>query len=74
MEGVTDAETTEVLAYREGLNLASDQKIRIASDCANVITNIQDDGMGQYDQVVRGIRQAGVLWWWTSPMRVEAQI
>ena len=55
LEGITDAEIAKALAYREGLALAKDihvQKLRLASDCANVIRNIKGGSMGTYSQIV----------------------
>ncbi|TVU26736.1 hypothetical protein EJB05_29296, partial [Eragrostis curvula] len=56
MEGITDAKTAEALACQEGLNLASDllaQRVRIATDCTNVVRNLQGKGMGPYGPIVR---------------------
>jgi len=64
LEGITDAEIAKALAYREGLTLAKDihvQKLRFASDCANVIRNIKGGSMGTYSQIVREIRSGGQL-------------
>ena len=39
-QGITDPETMEVLAFREGLALAHDlvlHRVRLASDCANAV-------------------------------------
>ena len=49
-------EVAEAMAYREGLALATDlslQKIRIATDCANVVMNIHGPGMGLYGHIIR---------------------
>ncbi|TVU05431.1 hypothetical protein EJB05_48595, partial [Eragrostis curvula] len=59
MHGITEAETAEILACREGLSLASDllvPRFRLANDCAMAIRNIQGDGMGQYGHIVREIK------------------
>ena len=48
VEGTTSPEVAEAMACREGLALASDldlQKIRIATDCVNVVKNIYGQGM-----------------------------
>ena len=48
VEGITSPEVAEAMACREGLALASDldlQKIRIATDCVNVVKNIYGQGM-----------------------------
>jgi hypothetical protein len=57
--GVSDPETLEVLACREGLALASDllvQKARVASDCLNAVRSLQEDGMGRYGPITREIK------------------
>ena len=59
MEGVSSPETAEAMACREGLALAKDlalQKIRIATDCANVVRSIQGPGMGPYGHIIREIK------------------
>ncbi|OEL29256.1 hypothetical protein BAE44_0009723, partial [Dichanthelium oligosanthes] len=51
IEGVFNPETAEAMACREGLSLASDlmlQKIRVASDSANVIRSLHRTRMGHY--------------------------
>lgn len=58
LNGVTNVETTEALACKKDLALASDlliQKFRLASDCASVIKNLQGAGMSSYGQVIRKI-------------------
>jgi hypothetical protein len=55
---VTDPETLEVLACRQGLALASDlllQRLVFASDCANVVKNVKRAAMGHYGQIVQEI-------------------
>ena len=57
--GVSSPEIAEALAGREGLALARDlgmQRITIASDCVNVVRNIQGPGMGLYGHIVREIK------------------
>jgi len=52
--GVSDPETLEILACREGLALASDlliSKARVASDCVNAVNSLQGEGMGQYGPI-----------------------
>lgn len=56
MTGITKPETLEALACREGLSLASDlllHRVRLASDCANVVRSIHDEALGPYGHVVR---------------------
>ena len=55
LDGITDAETAKAIACREGLTLASNltlQSIRLASDSANIIRSLGEEGMGLYGQVV----------------------
>lgn len=57
--GISDPETLEAMACREGLALASDlllQRIMVASDCINAIRSIQEESMGQYGQITKEIR------------------
>ena len=59
LDGVSSPETAEAMACREGCALASDlglQKIRIATDCANVVTAIHGPGMGPCGHIVREIK------------------
>ena len=55
LEGITDAKTAEAIACWEGLALASDlylQSFRLASDSANIIRSLGEEGMGLHGQVV----------------------
>jgi len=55
VEGITSPEVAEAMACREGLALASDldlQKIRIATDCVNVVKDIYEQGMRFYGHIV----------------------
>lgn len=57
-EGITEPEIAEILACREGLDLASDllvTSLRLASDCDNAIRSLKGDGMGPYGQIVKEI-------------------
>ncbi|TVU03622.1 hypothetical protein EJB05_50809, partial [Eragrostis curvula] len=59
MEGITDPEMAEAMAWREGMALASDlvlQKFRLATDCLNVVRNLQGTAMGAYGYIVREIK------------------
>ena len=60
LEGITNTETAEALACREGLALASDlliQKLTLASYCTVVIKNLKGGAaMGVYGPVIREIR------------------
>lgn len=64
MDGLTDVETDEVIAWREGLALASDLMLRssrLASDSANVIIrSVGGARMYLYGQFVKEIK-ASVL-------------
>jgi ribonuclease HI len=58
LQGVSDHESLEAMACREGLALAADlllQRIRVASDCLNVICSIEGEGKGSYGQVVQDL-------------------
>lgn len=58
-QGITDPETMEVLAFREGLALANDlvlNRVRIANDCANAVTSIVQPTLGAYTQITREIK------------------
>ena len=49
MKGISDPETAEVLACREGLALAADlmiRRVRIATDCACAVRSMAGPGMG----------------------------
>jgi hypothetical protein len=49
-------EVVEAVACSEGLSLASDlgfHSFRVASDCANTVRSIQDEGFGRYGPIVR---------------------
>ena len=49
LKGISDPETAEVLACREGLALATDllsRRVCIATDCATVVKNLEGPGMG----------------------------
>jgi hypothetical protein len=57
--GITDPESLEAMACREGFSLASDtllRRVRIASDCANVIKSIHSGSMGVYSHVIQEIK------------------
>jgi hypothetical protein len=59
IEGMTDLEVMESLACREGMALANDlllQKVRMASDCHNVVCSFSEEAMGPYGHVIRDIR------------------
>jgi ribonuclease HI len=60
MHGISDPETAEVMACREGLALASDlmpTKVVIATDCENVVRNMRGLGMGCHGHIVREIKE-----------------
>ena len=59
MEGVLDPETAEALVYREGLALASDlmvRKVRIATDCANIVKTMRGPETCPYGYIIREIK------------------
>ena len=56
---ISDSETLEILACREGSVLRKDlllHNLVLASDCANVVRSIKDEAMGPYGQIVREIK------------------
>jgi ribonuclease HI len=56
--GVTDPETLEVMACREGLAVVADlllQHLHIASDCINEVRSISGLGKGAYGHIVQEI-------------------
>jgi hypothetical protein len=56
--GKTDAETLEALACREAVSLARDinaMRVQVASDCKNVIANLEKGTMGVDSHIVREI-------------------
>jgi ribonuclease HI len=58
---VTDLETMEVMACREGLALATDlglQDIWLASDCLNAVRSIQEGRLGPYGKIIKEIRSS----------------
>jgi ribonuclease HI len=57
--GMSDPETLEAMAVREGLALASDlalQSFRIAFDNAGVVRSISESAFGQYGQIIKEIK------------------
>ena len=60
MLGISDPETMEVLALREGLALANDlslSRLRMASDCANAVRGMADSTSGVYGQIVKELKE-----------------
>jgi ribonuclease HI len=58
VEGISDPEVLEVMAVREGLNLALDlnvQKIKLATDCLNVVKALEKPDLGRYSHVLHEI-------------------
>ena len=56
---MSDPETLEALACMEGLSLAADllvQRLRLATDCINVVRSLESGGKGPYGQVLQEIR------------------
>jgi hypothetical protein len=54
LNGVTDSETLEVIACREGLAVAADlllQHLGIASDCINAVRSISGPGKCAYGHI-----------------------
>jgi ribonuclease HI len=60
LAGKSEAETLEALACREALSLAQDinaRRIRVASDCLNVIKSLDQGSLGVYAHIVREITE-----------------
>jgi hypothetical protein len=58
LEGISDPETLEAMACREGLAIATNlllQRIRLATDCINVVRNIEGDGKGLYGHILQEV-------------------
>jgi hypothetical protein len=59
--GKTDAETLEALACREAISLAHDicaRKVRVVSDCNNVVVSIDQGTMGVHAHILREIQES----------------
>lgn len=57
---VNDAETLEAIACAEALALAGDcclHKVKVASDCLNVVKNIKENPMCSYMMILRDIQE-----------------
>jgi ribonuclease HI len=55
LKGITDPETLEAMACREGFAVAADllvHRFRLASDCSNAVRDIQGEGMGIYGHIM----------------------
>jgi len=64
IRGLSDPETVEAIACKEGLALASDlmvQHFRLASDNVNVIRGIKEDGMAVHGHIIREIKARALL-------------
>ena len=59
--GLSDPETLEALAVREGLNLAQDlqlPRITVASDCLSVVKALKEENLGSYSHIIREIQSS----------------
>jgi hypothetical protein len=59
------------MACREGLALSVDillRQFRVASDCNNVVRNINGDGMASYGHIVKEIKTSG---WCSWSMKID---
>ena len=59
LDGITEPEIAEAMACREGLALEADlmlTSVRLASDCANAIRNLEGRNMGPHGQIVKEIQ------------------
>ena len=60
IEGITDPETMEILACREGLALANDlsfRRVQMASDCSNAVRSLSGSTLGSYGHIIKEIRE-----------------
>ena len=60
MLGISDPETMEVLALREGLALINDlslSRVRMASDYANAVRGMAGSTSGVYGQIVKELKE-----------------
>jgi ribonuclease HI len=56
LKGLSDPETLDALACREGLSVAADillQRVRVTTDCQNMIRSIEGAGRGSYGHLVQ---------------------
>jgi ribonuclease HI len=59
MDGMSDPETLEAMACREGLTLGEDlllRRVKLATDCLNVVNMINGEGRGSYGHIVQEIK------------------
>ena len=59
--GRMDAETLEALACREAVSLALDvgaRRVKVASDCSNVIASLEQGTMGVYAHIIQEINES----------------
>ncbi|XP_071677586.1 uncharacterized protein [Lolium perenne] len=59
--GRMDAETLEALACREAVSLALDvgaRRVKVASDCSNVIASLEQGTFGVYAQIIKDINES----------------
>jgi hypothetical protein len=56
---VTDPDTLEAMACREGLNFVANlllRRITVALDCLNLVRSIEGEGKGSYGHIVMEIK------------------
>jgi len=59
MQGITDLETIEALAFREGLALANNlslRQVRMTSDCTKAVGSLAQDNLGVCSHIVKEIK------------------
>jgi ribonuclease HI len=59
VEGITEPETLEALAVREGINLAQDlqlTKIKIATDCISVAQAMKENNISKYYHIIQEVK------------------
>jgi hypothetical protein len=61
--GISDPETLEALAVREGLDLALDlsvPRVKLASDCLSVVKAMKEQNLGRYSHILHDITASSV--------------
>jgi hypothetical protein len=59
IQGLTDPETLEAIAVREGINLALDlslPKIKVATDCLMVVKALKEENLRVYTHIIQEIK------------------
>ena len=59
LQGINDPEMLEAIACREGMAVAADlllHRLKVATDCINVVRSLEGEGLGAYRHIVREIK------------------